>query len=100
MKPVVLHSIAAAEIEDAVAYYNGVREGFGDEFRDRVEAAIRLIGSQPKAFSPCSGGYRRYVLGRPFPHSIFFIEYDDRVWVATVYDSRRKPDQWKARTPE
>lgn len=44
MKPIRLHSRAAAEIEAAIAYYNDASHGLGDEFQDAVEAAIKLVG--------------------------------------------------------
>ena len=40
MKPVRLHSLAQAEIREAIAFYNDARDGLGDEFRDEVEAAL------------------------------------------------------------
>ena len=100
MKPVRLHSLARTEIREAIEYYNDARDGLGDEFADEVEAALVRIGRQPKASSPYSGGYRRYFLGKRFTYSIFYIEYDDYVWVASVYHSSREPDGWKDRTPE
>jgi hypothetical protein len=72
VKRVILHSRAAAEIEEAVEYYNAARDGLGDEFRDEIEARVDLIGRQPKAFSPYPGGYRKCVLGARFPYTIFY----------------------------
>jgi len=100
MKPVVLHSVAASEIEDAAERYNGLQAGLGDEFEDKVEETLRLIARQPKAFSPYPGGYRKCYLGKRFSYSIFYREYDDHVWVAAVYHTSREPDAWKDRTPE
>lgn len=100
MKPVVLHSLAASEIEDEVERYNGLRDGLGDEFESKVETTLNLIARQPKAFSPYPGGYRKCYLGKPFSYSIFYVEYDDHVWVAAVYHASREPDGWKDRTPE
>jgi plasmid stabilization system protein ParE len=99
MKAVRLHSRATAEIEAGRDYYNEVREGFGDEFATAVEEAVELIGKQPKAFSPYRKGYRKVVLNR-FHYLIFYYEYDNFVWVATVRHASREPDTWMDRTPD
>ena len=100
MKPARLHSLAQAEIRAAVEFYNDARDGLGDEFADEVEAAIGRIERQPKAASPYRNGYRKCVAGKRFPYVIFYLEYADHVWIATVYHSSREPDGWMDRTPE
>jgi toxin ParE1/3/4 len=100
MKPVRLHSLAQAEIREAVAYYNEARDGLGDEFADEVEVAVARIGRQPKASSPYGNGYRKCVFSRRFPYVIFYYEYEAYVWIATVYHASREPDTWMDRTPE
>lgn len=100
MKSVRLHSLAQQEIREAVDYYNGAREGLGDDFAEEVEAAIDRIGRQPKASSPYGNGYRKCVFSKRFPYVIFYYEYEDHVWVATVHHSSREPDTWMDRTPE
>ncbi len=100
MKPARLHSLARAEIREAVTFYNDARDGLGDEFADVVEEAIARIERQPKAVSPYRNGYRKCVVDKRFPYLIFYHEYDDHVWVASVYHSSREPDAWMDRTPE
>jgi plasmid stabilization system protein ParE len=100
MKPVRLHSLARAEIREAIAYYNDARDELGDDFRDVVETAIARIGRQPKASTPYGNGYRKCVFSRRFPYVIFYYEYEDHVWVATVYHTSREPDTWMDRVPE
>ena len=100
MKPARLHSLARAEIRAAVAFYNDARDGLGDEFADAVEEAIDRIERQPKAGSPHRNGYRKRRVSNRFPHTIFYYEYDDYVWIASVYHGSREPDAWMDRTPE
>lgn len=100
MKPVRLHSLAQTEIRAAIAYYNDAHDGLGDEFRNEVETAITRIGSQPKASSPYGNGYRKCAFSRRFPYVIFYREYEDHVWIATVHHASRDPDTWMDRTPE
>ena len=65
-----------------------------------MEAAIARIGRQPKASAPHGNGYRKCVFSRRFPYVIFYYEYADYVWVASVYHTSREPDAWMDRTPE
>jgi plasmid stabilization system protein ParE len=100
MKPARLHSLAQAEIREAVAYYNDARSELGDDFADAVQAAIARIESQPKAGASYKNGYRKCRVSKRFPYMIFYFEYPDHVWVATVYHGSREPDSWMGRTPE
>jgi plasmid stabilization system protein ParE len=100
VKPVRLHSLARAEVREAVDYYDAAREGLGDDFADAVEAAIARIGSQPRAGAPHKNGYRKVRVSKRFPYMIFYYEYADHVWVASVYHGSREPDAWTDRTPE
>jgi toxin ParE1/3/4 len=100
MKPVRLHSQARAEIREAIEYYNGARDGLGDDFAADVEAAIARIGQRPTAGAPYKNGYRKRRVSKRFPYVIFYFEYTDHVWVATVYHGSREPDTWMDRTPE
>ena len=100
MKPVLLHSLAQQEIREAVEYYNDARDGLGDEFADEVEAAIARIGRQPKASAPYGNGYRKCVFSKRFPYVIFYVEYEDHVWVTSVHHTSREPDTWMVRNPD
>lgn len=77
MKPARLHSLAQAEVREAIAFYNDARGGLGDDFADEVEAAVERIENQPKAGSPYKNGYRKRLVSNRFPHVIFY--YDDYV---------------------
>jgi plasmid stabilization system protein ParE len=100
VKSAVFHKQATVEVEDAIAYLNGKRDGSGDEFRDELETAIGQIRRNPKAFSPYSGGYRKYLMGKRFPYQIFYFEYDSHVWIAAVHHASREPDTWMDRTTD
>jgi toxin ParE1/3/4 len=100
VKPVIVHREAEAELRASIAYYNGQRDGLGDEFRDEVEKGIERIAQSPRAFSPHGDeGLRRHVLRR-FPYSIFYWELDDCIWIAAIAHQRRRPGYWAARIPE
>ncbi|HYH67922.1 MAG TPA: type II toxin-antitoxin system RelE/ParE family toxin [Urbifossiella sp.] len=99
MKPVVFHTEADAEFRAAITYLNDQRADIGYDFSDEVEAAVGLIGRQPKLFPPHGNGFRKCVVRR-FGYLIVFFEYDDFVWVSAVYHGRRDPNYWRHRQPQ
>ncbi len=100
MKPIVFHPDAEAELDGAVAYYEGQREGIGLDFQAEAEHAIDMIQRNP-LWCPRykETNYRKCVL-RKFPYTIFYMERDDSVWIAAVTHQKRRPDYWEKRTPE
>lgn len=98
MKPYALDPEAAAEIEEAIAFYESRAPGKGDEFRDTVEEGIRRIRVHPKAYPPYLDRFRKYVVPG-FPYLIFYVEFDDHVWVAAVPHAKRQPNYWINRQP-
>lgn len=71
MKPVIISKEAKVEIKEAIAFLNSRRPGIGYEFEDEVRAAVKLVGKQPKAFSPHKNkGFRKIVIDR-FGYLIF-----------------------------
>jgi toxin ParE1/3/4 len=99
MKPVELDPEAAEELQEAINYLETSRPGSGEEFEQTVRAALDVIGKQPKAFSPYRGRYRKNVI-KKFGYSIFYVEFDDRVWVAAFAHGKRRPDYWINREPK
>jgi len=99
MKPIDLDSEAADEVREAIDYLEGQRPGCGDEFEQAVQDALDIISKQPKAFSPYRGRYRKFVI-KKFGYLIYYVEFDDRVWVAAVANGRRQPDYWINRNPQ
>jgi len=99
VKPVELAPEAARELADAVEYLEAHRPGTGDDFEREVRAALDLIGKQPKAFTFYRDRYRR-VVNKRFGYVIYYVEFDDHVWVATITHGKRDPDHWLNREPK
>jgi plasmid stabilization system protein ParE len=100
VKLLIFHEDASAEVEEAVAWYEERREGLGSEFRQELEALLGRIQQNPQAFLQYNDqGVRRGLLRR-FPYTVFFREYEDRIWIAAVVHQKRKPGYWSARDPE
>ena len=99
MKPVVFDSEANEEYRDAASWYEARRDGLGEEFTAEIEQASQRIAQMPQSFPPHdSAGMRRCVLRR-FPYTIFFLELDDRIWIAAVAHHKRRPGYWDHRRP-
>jgi plasmid stabilization system protein ParE len=99
VKRVVLSREAEQELTEDAAVYEDQRVGRGKRFAIAVRAALRMIAKHPKAATPYREVYRRKVVSR-FPYVVFYREYDDRIWVAAIYNTRREPDGWLNREPE
>ena len=99
MKPVTLHPEAEQELERASDYYDSQRPGLGADFEAEAEQSLQRVAQMPAAFPPHgSAGVRKCLLPR-FPYTIYFVELDDRIWVAAVSHQKRRPGYWASRTP-
>ena len=89
---------AAAEVEDAVDWYNAQQSGLGEEFRGEVSKAIGRISSLPQVWPIISRRSRRCLLRR-FPSGVIFQVRDEMILVLAVMHLRRKPGYWHGRIP-
>lgn len=99
MKPITFDSEAENEFRAAASYYEGQQAGLGDDFVAEVEQAVQRIAQMPQSF-PLHGsaGFRKCLLRR-FPYTLYFLELQDRIWVAAVAHQRRRPGYWSHRQP-
>ena len=96
MKPPILRAAAAADVEEAYAWYEAQREGLGDEFLAAVQAALESILHHPEA-APIVHREIRRVLLRRFPYGIHYRLIDDEVVVVACFHAKRHPRLWSAR---
>ena len=97
MKLVLFHEEAEAELDAAVDYYEQIREGLGVDLQNQVEHAIGLIRQNPHLFPQHNPlGIQKCLLKR-FPYTIFFLEFNQYIWVVAVTHQKRKPGYWKNR---
>lgn len=100
MKPAIFDTEARAELADAMEYYELQRPGLGGEFREEVEKALHRIQMNPEFGAPYKHTEQRRQAVRRFPFEIFYSVLADRIWVAAIAHSKRRPDYWKGRHPE
>jgi plasmid stabilization system protein ParE len=92
----VLRRIAEQEFDDAVAWYEGEREGLGWEFRAAIEEYFQRIADDPERFPEIRGEVRRAVVRR-FPFVIHFLTEKNRIVILSVFHTSRDPKQIKFR---
>jgi plasmid stabilization system protein ParE len=92
----VLRRVAEREFDDAVAWYEGEREGLGREFRAAIEECFQRIADNPEGFPEVRGEVRRAVVRR-FPFVIHFRIEQKRVVILSVFHTSRDPKQMESR---
>jgi toxin ParE1/3/4 len=100
MKPVVFHRDAEAELEAAVAWYENQRDGLGRDLREIIELAAAQIRQHPTRFSKYRQTAVRKCRVKRFPYSVYYIEFEEVIWIAAVAHDKRRPDYWASRQPE
>lgn len=99
MKPVVFLTEAAAELDDAAAWYERRQQGLGSRFLRYVEDALSRIQERPRSGIRHQHTSFRFLLTKRFPYVIYYLEQDDVILIAAVAHAARQPDYWKDRQP-
>lgn len=100
MKPVAFHREAEAELDAAMAYYEGQRIGLGLDLQGEVEAAVWMIRSDPERWPPYKNSDLRKCPVARFSFNVLYRELEDRIWIAAVAHQKRRPGYWSRREPE
>lgn len=87
---------AEAEALEVRAWYEGRREGLGQEFGAAVDDVVDRIAANPLAFPTVRGESRRATLRR-FPYAIYFRMLDDDIVVLAVH-GRQHERRWRSRS--
>ena len=96
MLPVRIRPEALDELAEAWLWYEGQREGLGDEFRSCVDVAMAEIARDPLMWPKVRGEIRRRMTRR-FPYAVLFLAVVDRIEVLAVFHSSRDPREWRSR---
>jgi toxin ParE1/3/4 len=100
VKPLVISSEAEAELDEAMTWYQGRREGLGLELQDEVSRALGWIRERPsRGWKYDDFGYRVHRVNR-FPYLVYYLETDQSIWVSAIAHVHREPDYWRGRTPD
>lgn len=88
--------VAAAEFDDAVAYYEAARGGLGEDFRLEVASGLQRIQRHPLAWRTVGPELRRYRLRR-FPYGVIYHLESEAILVVAVAHLHRRPGYWRDR---
>ena len=90
---VVYRRRVGRDLAGGYAWYNGQRDGLGEEFLGEVNATFDAIERYPEIFARVHGEVRRAVISR-FPYAAFYQIETNRVVVLTVLHTARDPKVW------
>ena len=87
---------AGAELDEAVAHYNGLAPGLGRELVIEVRQGLALMVEFPDAWHKLGPRVRRFRLKR-FPYGVIYAALPSEIVVIALMNLRRKPGYWKNR---
>ncbi len=90
------HPDAEIELEQAIDYYENVRQGLGFDFATEAYTAIKRATSLPKAWAIVEGDIRRSLVYR-FPFGILYSIEPKGIYIVAVMNLHRKPSYWQKR---
>ncbi|MFL6202555.1 MAG: type II toxin-antitoxin system RelE/ParE family toxin [Thermoanaerobaculia bacterium] len=91
MKRVLFHSEAEWDLHQAIIFYERERPGLGRELRQEVEAVVRRIQQNPRAFPLQADKETRKGLVQRFPYTVVFIELEEVLWIGGMSASPGHP---------
>jgi plasmid stabilization system protein ParE len=89
---------AAAELADAISYYESIENGLGIRLKEEVRAALAWIAENPELVRLRPNGYRRMNL-KIFPFYLAYAIWEDTIWILAVAHGARRPEYWIERAP-
>jgi toxin ParE1/3/4 len=94
--PVIFHELAAAELNEAAAYYARSRPGLGAAFLGEVQHAIDTLVAAPLGGRPLDDDVRWWLVRR-FPYSVFYRIREDHIRILAIGHQKRRPFYWRSR---
>ncbi len=88
-------SVAQAELDDAVIWYDGFSLELGSAFLLEARRVFRLIEQHPHAWHPMEMGLRRCRMSR-FPYGVIYGPNDGPLIIAVAH-LHRAPFYWRDR---
>lgn len=92
-----LRKEAEFDIGGEFDFYEGKRDGLGQDFLLCVEEALTKIQRSPLIYRKIYKDLRRMPIRR-FPYRIFYLVQGQKIIVTAVFHARKDPDSWIART--
>ncbi len=96
MKPIRFLRPAELEMIEAARYYELQAPGLGNDFLDRIDAAVQDIGEHPERWPVIQSNIRRRLVHR-FPYALLYRIDSDEIVVQATMHLRRRPAYWQER---
>ncbi|MQP68669.1 type II toxin-antitoxin system RelE/ParE family toxin [Niveispirillum sp. SYP-B3756] len=87
---------AEADLEEALTWYGGIREGLAAHFLDEFERLLERLRDNPHQFPPVRRDIRRAGFRR-FPYGLVFRVLAGEVEIVACFHDRRDPRHWSRR---
>jgi plasmid stabilization system protein ParE len=98
VKPFQLSDPAAAELIDAIRWYEEQRSGLGAELFDAITETIELIRAHPEIGAPrATRQQSRQLRVNRFPYNVVYRIREDDIYVVAVAHTSRRPGYWRDR---
>ena len=94
--PVVFHTLAEDELDQAAAFHARAGTGMGDAFLTEVQHAVDILIATPLAGKVVNRDIRWWVLRR-FPYSILYRVCADHIRILAIAHHKRQPFYWRSR---
>ena len=89
-------SVAEAELDEAIAYYEDKESGLGLRFFSEVMSSVDRIVAYPRAWPGISENCQR-CRTKVFPYGIVFQKRDEEILIVAIAALHREPNYWKNR---
>lgn len=91
-----IHEFAAAELDEAIKWYEFQFEGLGKAFKKAVRSQIRKVADNPTWFLKENENiYKAYI--PKFPYKVLFTASKTEVIIWAIAHLHREPKYWKSR---
>jgi len=97
VKPVVFHSDATAEAEEAFAWYSARSEKAAETFAIALDEITKRIATYPQHF-PIFRSNRRRAFLLKYPYSLIFLEEETVIRIYAIAHAKRRPGYWRTRS--
>jgi plasmid stabilization system protein ParE len=94
--PMEFRDEVPAEINEAMAWYEGQEAGMGREFFEALREHLKELAERPEIFAVEYRRIRRAPMRR-FPYVVYYRLELDRVIVVAIQHAHRNPRDWRRR---
>ena len=88
---IVISSLAELEIQEAIEFYEGKRNGLGKQFLLYFKGYLKILKTNPKLFLIKKAPFYRELPLKKIPFVIVYEVLQDKVIIYSVFHTSRNP---------